>query len=359
MLFGFFRRFVFSFNIAAAVLLAASFFSTSISPAESWVFALFGLAYPYLLLINLFFAIFWLLQFNLRALLSIGMMVAGYPHFRQSFSFGRDTGATKDAVSIVSYNAGLFGFYQSRWHTGEMIAKVKDVSPSVLCVQEFLNIGDKGSTTADSIAEACGFKYHVFRRLNDGRKKGAYGMAVFSKYPLLAADLVHFDGLTGNMCIYADMEANGRRIRVYNVHLQSFKFRKQDYSFLVKMPDNNHEKVIQSRSILKRMKEAYVKRSEQVEAIVSHMQSSEFPIMLCGDFNDPPVSYSYAQLSQGMKDAFLENGRGMGKTYIGAMPNFRIDYILYPAACTGLFYRTFRLSSDHSMLSAGFRFEKD
>ncbi len=240
-----------------------------------------------------------------------------------------------------------------------MTNTLKDIEPDVLCIQEFLNLKTESGNTVDSVKEKCGFKYVSFLKLSDGRKKGEYGMAIFSKFPIERAELVQFDGLTGNMCMYADIKYDTGTYRVYNVHLQSFKFKKQDYKFINSMPEDNDEKLKQSKGILTRIKSAYQKRAQQVEDIKQHISTCEVPYFIVGDFNDPPISYSYNELSKGLKDAFVENGSGMGKTYIGMMPNFRIDYILYPKQFEGLFYKTNRLSSDHSLLSTGLKLKYD
>lgn len=355
----FFRRFVFSFNIIAAIFLAGAYLSASISPKEAWLFALLGLAYPFLLLLNIFFALFWLFQFRLNAFFSIAVIAIGIPYFNQTFQFRHKTIRPEKEIRVLSYNAGLFGYFQSRWHVQELCEKANSIDADILCIQEFLNIRRHSASTFDSIRKACGFRYGYFQKLDDGRKKGEYGMAVFSKHPIRSTGLVHFDGLTGNMCFYTDIKIDTAVFRVYNVHLQSFKFKKQDYRFIEKLPEDNDEKIKQSKGLLKRMRNAYYKRAEQVEMIREHIVSSAYPHFVIGDFNDPPMSFSYAKLSRGLKDAFMENGSGMGKTYIGMMPNFRIDYILYPARFEGTFYKTYKLSSDHSLLSAGLKYKND
>ncbi len=349
---SFIRRFIFTFNIIAIILLFGSYFSIFVSPREAWIFAFLGLAYPLVLFINILFALFWLVQSKLKALFSVCAILFGMRFLTQTFQFHKEKDIDEQAISIISYNAGLFGYFQSKWHVGEMIGKVNEIKPDVLCVQEVLNIHGRQSTV-DSIRNSCGFDYVYFQKLQDGRKRGDYGMAIFSKYKIVKSELVHFDGLTGNMCIYADLDIDGKLYRFYNVHLQSFKFKKQDYKFIKKMPDDNDEKIKQSKSILNRMKDAYAKRAEQVDKIREHIVTSHGPHFVIGDFNDPPVSYSYATLSRGLKDAFVENGFGMGKTYIGIMPNFRIDYVLYPPDFKGQSYHSYKLSSDHSMIQAG------
>lgn len=355
----FFRRFVFTFNIIAVILLGGSYLSSYISPEEAWLFALLGLAYPFFLLINIFFALFWLFQFKINAFFSIGIILLGIPFFNQTFQFRYKSQRDKNEIRLVSYNAGLFGYFQSRWSVSELSEKVAELKPDILCVQEFLNIRNGKNSTVDSIRRRCGFAYAYFQKLEDGRKRGEYGMAVFSKFKIIGNELVHFDGLTGNMCFYTDLIIDTMVNRIYNVHLQSFKFKKQDYKFIAKLPEDNDEKLKQSRGLLIRMKSAFIKRAEQVDKIREHISTCGVPHFVVGDFNDPPVSYSYANLSKGLKDAFIENGSGMGKTYIGIMPNFRIDYILYPTAYEGTFYKTYKLSSDHSLISAGLKYKSE
>jgi endonuclease/exonuclease/phosphatase family metal-dependent hydrolase len=356
---NFFKRFVFSFNIIAIILLGGAYLSAYISPNEAWMFALLGLAYPFLLLINIFFALFWLAQFKWYAVFSIGIMLLGIGFFNSSFQFRKRRITSENAIVISSYNVGLFGYFQSKWYTGEMVEVINKNSTDILCIQEFLNLKTDKGNTVDSIKAACGFKYSYFQKLADGRKKGEYGMAIFSKFPIEHKALVHFDGLTGNMCMYADIRIDTGLYRLYNVHLQSFKFKKQDYQFIKDMPEDNDEKIKRSKGLLNRMKNAYIKRAEQVEEIRKSIKETEIPYFMIGDFNDPPMSYSYNTLRKGLKDAFVENGSGMGKTYIGIMPNFRIDYILFPQNFTGLHYETIKLSSDHSLVSAGLKLKNE
>lgn len=356
---AFFRRFVFAFNLVAIILLGGAYLSAYIHPEEAWFFALLGLAYPFLVLLNVFFALFWFFQMKLNGFFSLGIILLGLNFMNASFQFKQKSEKSENAITITSYNVGLFGYFQSKWHAPEMMSKINSINSDILCVQEFLNVGTPGHSTLDSIKNACGFGYSYFQKLSDGRKRGEYGMAIFSKFPIEHSELVEFDGLTGNMCVIADIRIDTGLYRIYNVHLQSFKFKKQDYKFITSPPDDNDEKIKQSKGLLGRMKSAYIKRALQVGIIEEHIRRNESPYFIIGDFNDPPVSYSYHTLSKGLKDAFIENGFGMGKTYIGLMPNFRIDYILYPEVFEGLDYKTYKLSSDHSLLTTVIKLKND
>lgn len=349
----FLKRFVFSFNIIAIVLLFGAYASTYINPCDFWPPAFLGLAFPFLILLNVYFVCIWLIQVNRRALYGIIALTIGWPYINQTIQFSsseREPEPGAPITKIISYNAALFGYYQSKWTVNATITRIQTLKPDILCIQEFLNMKNETGTTLDTIRKACGFKYQYFEKLNDGRKKGEYGLAIFSNYPLKKKGLVHFDQSTGNMCIYADFQMDTGIYRLYNVHLQSFRFKKKDFKFIEKMPEDNQEKLAYSKNIVSRMIQTFEKRAQQVKVICDNIHTLDIPYFITGDFNDPPVSYAYQTLSKNMKDAFVENGSGMGKTYVGAMPNFRIDYILYPEIFKGLGYRSYTLESDHKMV---------
>jgi endonuclease/exonuclease/phosphatase (EEP) superfamily protein YafD len=80
---------------------------------------------------------------------------------------------------------------------------------------------------------------------------------------------------------------------------------------------------------------------------------------LCGDFNDTPVSYSYNQLTKNLGDSFTGSGRGLGATYIGRLPSYRIDYILHSEDLTPLNFQVSKIRlSDHYPISCYFSFKE-
>jgi endonuclease/exonuclease/phosphatase family metal-dependent hydrolase len=108
-----------------------------------------------------------------------------------------------------------------------------------------------------------------------------------------------------------------------------------------------------SKGIVSRLRLGYKRRAEQVDLVKESMIACDFPKIICGDFNDIPVSYTYRQLSAGMKDAFGEAGRGLETTYKGSMPSFRIDYILFDNPMRAISYNSIsEVPSDHKLIVA-------
>jgi len=114
--------------------------------------------------------------------------------------------------------------------------------------------------------------------------------------------------------------------RVYNVHLQSISFQKEDYDYIDKVSKMDPE-YKSSRRIAGMLKNAFIRRSEQVKIMKSAMAICNIPYIIAGDFNDTPASYCVTQITHSLKNAFKEKGSGFGKTYNGAFPNFQIDYV--------------------------------
>jgi len=144
-------------------------------------------------------------------------------------------------------------------------------------------------------------------------------------------------------------------IRLYNLHLASIHFKKEDYDFLNEITDNQNQQEFKrnTMNILSKIRAAYVKRRHQVGLLESHINDSPFPVIICGDFNDTPLSYAYRKISKGRKDAFVESGSGFSNTFNEqTFPAIRIDYIFYSPVFTAGNFKVHKIPlSDHYPIS--------
>jgi endonuclease/exonuclease/phosphatase family metal-dependent hydrolase len=114
-----------------------------------------------------------------------------------------------------------------------------------------------------------------------------------------------------------------------------------------------------SKNLLRRLKRAFVRRAPQAEMVAEHIRKCRYPVIVCGDFNDTPFSYTYNTVKGNLNDAFIECGNGFGKTYNGIFPSFRIDYILHSGSLVPSGYYTHSESySDHFPVSCFFELKK-
>ena len=303
-------------NMLLLFALFLSYASPYISPDSFlWPVALLGLIYPFLLFINSLFTVYWLVRFKKHFWANIIIILLGYGHIKNLINIQDNVSTEEQQFSIMSFNVRLFNAYD--WIKKddvkqEIIEYLNKESASILCLQEFY-----------APEELPKLNYH-YSHIGLQNERKSWRMATYSKFPIFNKGTVSISGeRTNNVCIFSDIRIGNDSIRIYNLHLASNWFQKEDYEFLDKPSVEGAE------SIIERLKISFFKRAKQVKAIKAHMNTSPYPIILCGDFNDTATSFTYKQLSEGLNDSFSNAGKGLGQTYNGKFPTLRIDYILY------------------------------
>ena len=359
-----FTRIVWVLNIFALIGLAFSYLAAYVSPRTIWWLALFGLGYEFMLVINLIFVAYWALTRNRKLWFSLIFVLIGIGKIFGIIQFNPESAdektlAEQGHVKVMSWNVRLFDLY-NWFHNNETRHNIfnflKEESPGIICFQEFYSTDRKKPDyrNADTVHHYLNSKYSHIEYTVTLRKTDHWGIATFSKYPILNKQAVHFQKRGGNIFIYTDIKAGEDTIRVFNTHLESVRFRWEDYKFIQNLGNDEvqQDEVKGGLNILRRLKRAFVKRSMQVQVLHDTMDASPYPIILCGDFNDSPPSYTYHILADDLKDAFRESGSGFGKTYSGPFPSFRIDYIFHDKRINSYGYKTMREElSDHYPVS--------
>jgi endonuclease/exonuclease/phosphatase family metal-dependent hydrolase len=346
------------FIVSLLIAIAAKY----IPPILFWPPAFFGLAFPFIFAINILFIIYWLFQFKHLFIFGFIAVCLAIPTAYRYIQFTAATTANKEnLLRVTSYNSMLFDLY-NWYHNSDTRHKILNsltqLQPDILCLQEFYTSEEKGDfNNTDTVLRALQMNYHHVEYTATLRQLDHWGIATFSKYPIINQGKIIFNTRSNNICIYSDIVVNNDTLRIYNIHLQSISFSKADYKFyedVISEKDANNE-ITNSKNILRRIKRAFTKRTRQVEMITKHMKSCKYKIILCGDFNDTVASYAYQTLSKNLNDAFLEKGKGFGKTYAGKWPQFRIDYILHDQRLKCKAYeRSQQTFTDHFPITAYF-----
>jgi len=342
-------------NLVFVSFLAGSYLAPFISPEWTTLPSFLGLAYPYLLLINLLFALFWALMFRKYFLLSLVVTSAGYFMFIRHFQVNlRQELSGQDIVlKVMSYNVRMFDSFD--WKKDEsslssIINVIDNESPDVLCLQEFYNRVHGPGDIVDRILSDVELP-HSHTEYELIRRGHAYGIATFSRYPILEKGRIDISTQPVSFAIYTDiLRGPGDTLRIYNLHLASYRFGAEDYHFMEQLKKDYRAREWKASGLkmLTKLHRGFIARARQAEDLQAHIASSPFPVIVCGDFNDTPASYAYHRLSQGLKDAFIEAGSGSGTTYAGIFPAHRIDYILHSGQYKAINYRSLNASgSDH------------
>ena len=319
--------FVYTFlllNIFAALAIGIASVSVFISPEVIWLPALFGMGYPYLLIFNLIFVVFWIFVKPKFSLLSLFVILAGYNHIGNYLQFlGNDT--LEKGLRVTSYNVKYFmgtSEIPNKESAEQIVRFLRDDSADIICLQE-VNLN----------------KSHIFNikdtqlpqvnHLQLAHNGQAGGLITMTRFPILNMEEIRF-GNSGNMIIFTDLLIDKDTIRVYNCHLQSYKLHKAEINSIDSIEFSNHPK--NKKKVLAlgvKFKNALVKRAEQAAKLRESIDQSPYPVIVCGDFNDMPVSYTYKTVKGNLLDSFTESGKGTANTYNGTLPSFRIDFILY------------------------------
>lgn len=332
---GFISKSILLLNGLAVFLLLVSYLAPIVKPQTFWPIAFMGIAYPAFLITNVLFILFWLFRkpsFSLISIIAIGI---GWKAVNKHFGFNTSPVVIERAdtasIRVMSYNIQMFNYPEKEGvnNQREILKLIKSISPDILCVQEFYTRSRGQNDMNKHFIEELGLNFSNFipAAQND---YDAYGIAIFSKYPILESGSldINRNKRIVNRVVYSDINKNGKRFRVYNVHLQSIGFQPEDYDFIKNEAPAGNVDVKSTKRIGRLLKWAYIKRNDQIDLLYSHTRGTKIPYIVAGDFNDTPLSYSVNKLSANMKNAFVEKGRGLGITYNGDFPNFQIDYIL-------------------------------
>jgi len=201
-------------NSVIAVFTICSYISGFVNPEIAGIFSLFGLIYPYLLFLNVFFILFWLIVKWKKSFISVITLLIGWGHLI-SF-FGLDI---KDPVQITSNDLTIGSFnnnvsYYVRQNDTTEVKKRTAIlkntflnnDTDIFCMQEF------SYYSAGMAKKLLPDYHHVTMEKNT--------VGIISKYPIIASGEIPFNRKVQS-CLWADINYRGKTIRVYSVHMFS------------------------------------------------------------------------------------------------------------------------------------------
>ncbi len=331
-------------NIIAIIFYLLACLVPYINSGKSWFIAMLGLAFPLLFLVLLILLIYWLIRKSKWAYVCMAALLLSWKQISVMFSFHFpkkfEVAKSPATLRVLSWNLSSWGVSnrsdgKKADYEEEMIDIIKKSNADVLCFQEYLYYKD--SKYRDSIIPALresGYRYSYFAKTRYTyriyKTTLLTAIAVISKYPITdTAQFFYIDEDAAEPIVQTDIKVNNQVVRIFNTHLQSVMFENSHYQILDNIKqDPLKASVTESKAIAYRLRNAYVKRAGQAELLQAKIKNSPNPVIVCGDFNDVPNSYSYFTVKGNLQDAFLKKGAGFGKTLRMLSPTLRIDYIL-------------------------------
>lgn len=335
------------FNIVAVFAIGIASLSVYISPARFWIPALFGMAYPYLLVVNIVFIVLWIVIKPKFALFSFLIILAGFNNIGNYLQFSGEKSPEK-GVRVTSYNVKYFmgnTQFPNKENADHILNFLRQDNADIICLQEV-------RLNKRQIFDIKNTRLPQVKHLQLAHNSYAGGLLTMTSFPILNMGEIRFKN-SGNMIIYTDILMNEDTVRVYNCHLQSYRLREAEINTIDSLDFNNEPKTKEKLKVLGlKFKEALIKRAEQAATLRAHINNCRFPVIVCGDFNDTPVSFTYRTVKGDLEDSFTRSGKGTANTYNGKLPSFRIDYILYSPKFTSYNFEVSALEhSDHFPIS--------
>jgi len=330
--------------IICASILTVSYLSAFINPQSLFFPTLCGLYVIPLAFLNLVLLIaalfrrsssFWIPFMALIPTLFV--LEYMYQPYRESVPW------ENGEIRIMTFNTGLFKSGKNRMtedDAREAIMKFIDKeAPDIVCLQEY-SIRDT-LTIRRHFANYPYLAKHLFKH-SDGRWTGN---VTASKLPITATGTVVFKGST-NLSLWCDIIYRDSQYRIFNNHLESNAISLT--ALIKKIAGKDVDIKPELEKIHGKIKASVSRRTDQTVEILTNINSCRKPAIICGDFNDMPLSYTFRQLHKGRQDSFTEGGKGFGATYSVLWPLLRIDYILVPEQMSVLEHDTPRKRySDH------------
>ena len=339
---GFFRR-MFSHslllgNMLAVIWLLLCFSASYISPAKAKYLALFSLTTPFALGVNIIYLFFWLFtQRKLRSLWSLGVLLVTYKLllavFGWNFFGSNDMKAGPNTIKIMTWNIHGFGIYdrpQNPNTDDSIISFIQQEAPDIVFLPEFYTVYNNAlKPYSTTILKKCGYKEFRFKFDNTIGAKIYVGTAIYSKYPIRAFKDIRIANHI--YLLQADVILPGNRpLRTYFIHLESFHLSDGDKYYIEEVKHRNQDLgYSRFRNLVSRFGISYTRRARQADSAAGIIARSDYPTIICGDFNDLPGSYTYTRMKGSFADAFSEKGVGFGRSFNLFLPTIRIDYILY------------------------------
>ena len=346
-------------GICGIVALLSSFLCAIcplINPSTFVWTAFFGLAFWLILFANIIILIILIFLKSRRTLLiPIVALLFSIPGVIKSYSFGESKDEI-DSIKVMTYNVGVFRDFKVKERSVSEVKKslaklVKEENPDVLCLQES---GKWPNNAVYKFSQMIGYKYYSANLVN--------GNSYFSKYPIENGGSFENEN---DIKKFADIKK--RRINteksfyLVNCHFNSFGISKEEIEYINDTKNIVKDKETYGKSVISKLTRGFKLRTKTTELLIKKLPKDDLPLVICGDFNDTPMSYTYNKmLNAGLKDAFITASKGIGKTYCGRLPLLRIDYFWYNDNVEVVGYnRIDQTTSDHYPLALTFNINKD
>ena len=314
-------------NVATVMLMLATGFSDRLNPADHPLLACSGMMFPVFALTNLGFLLFWLVVTWRKVWIPIVGFLLAFQPVKTYMPLNPRQEVPEGAIKVLTYNVCSYGGnfkYDDAFE--RIVGYLDEQQADIVCLQE----------DVDSWRRYAFDYYRKVYPYNDTtifvqNELSFNGMGIHTRYPILRKERIPYESLANGSVAYF-LQVGDDTLLVVNNHLEGTHLSKEDrtrYKDMLRGDMQTDTVKAESIHIIDKLGQSAAKRAPEAEAVRRYIsEHSQYPVIVCGDFNDTPISYARRTMAQGLTDCFIASGRGIGLSYNQKGFWVRIDNIL-------------------------------
>lgn len=315
-------------SVVAALLLLLVGYSDRFDPASFPKLACLGMFFPFALIVNLLFVPIWIFVRWQRLWIPVAALVLAYVPIRTfiPINFFSEKELPEDGICVVSYNVcGFGGNYKYEQAVDTVAGYLRRINANIVCIQE--DHGGKGGDGFEKMKEL--YPYNDTIHFSNDVIFNSIG--IHTRYPIIRKErLANASRSNGSIAYYLQVDED--TIIVINNHLESTHLttdERQRYQEVLKGEVERDSAEAQMLDIMRKLASHMADRAIQARTVNEYVEThSQYPILLCGDFNDTPISYARQIVATHLTDCFVSAGCGLGLSFNLKGFNLRIDHMM-------------------------------
>ncbi len=282
------------------------------------------LAFPIILALNIVFVPIWMaLRPRLIPIPVVGILLClGFVlDYCPLNSQGQEDSDGEGVLTVLSWNMMNLSHDSIKEKMESFLTYLDSANADIVCLQE-CGRGNKADTLKAHMTDA-GYNWAESK-----------GRTIYSRFPILSEDTLWAEtALSNGFNVYTLLAGEGDTLVVMNVHLESNYLTVEDkYDGKAALLSGNEDDLKEKGgNIMAKLTDSQRIRGAQVDTMILALDGrfANASTIVCGDFNDTPISYAYQQVKRRMQNAYRNKGQGVGVSYNEQYFYFRIDHIFH------------------------------
>lgn len=313
-------------NIAVIMGMLAVGYSDRIDPAQHPLAASLGLLFPAFLAANVAFLVFWLMARKLWAAIPVAGLIVAYQPVRTYAPLNVPADAPEDAIRVMSYNVYNYTTWDEKAGNSEILEYLGRERPDILCLQEAGTSGRKREIIDSTLCAM--YAYADTAKAADGGDE----TDVYSRFPIVRKEPIRYDSRSNHSAAFWLKTGRDDTTIVVVCHFETTGLSPEDrtrFHQMMKGDVRRDEAQRESRQLWHKLGQAAAIRAPQADSVAAFVERHRGEsIILAGDFNDSPISYTHRRLARLLDDCYVATANGPGISYHYNAFYVRIDNIM-------------------------------